>query len=193
MLLCRRQRRKSPQILAPSSLGVFLAGIQTITCVIVVCESYIRKTLFLERRLANKKDTRRASPKYPSPFSVSEPVLSAVEGRLRGKKCSHHEILRPRMMHHQRRSTLLRLQQKPRGQPHSHILLRLQQDEQLRLILQIRARRIPKRIPRPAILLMEQIANRRRILARNPQLLAHRLMMQLRQPLRRLHAQPVQI
>src|SRR5258708_31362449 len=97
------------------------------------------------------------------------------------------------MMHYQRRCRLLRLEQKPRSQPHPHILLRLQQRKQLRLVLQIRASRIPKRTPRPTILLMKQIANRRSILARNPQLFAHSLVMQLRESRRGLHTKPMKI
>ena len=105
----------------------------------------------------------------------------------------HHKILSPGMMHHQCRSTLLWLQKKSRSQPHPNILLRAKQSKQLRLIFQIRASWIPKRIPRPAILLMKQIANRRSILARNPQLLPHSLMMQLCQSLGGFYAQPMQI
>ena len=75
----------------------------------------------------------------------------------------HHKILSPRMMHHNRRRALLRLQQETRSQTHAHVLLRLEQREELCLVLQVRTRRIAERIPRPAILLMKEIADVRRV------------------------------
>ena len=69
------------------------------------------------------------------------------------------------MMHHDRGSALLRLEQESGSQPHSDVFFRLEQGEELGLILQIGARRISEGIPRPAIFLMEQIANFRRIVA----------------------------
>src|SRR5207253_9950243 len=67
----------------------------------------------------------------------------------------NHEVLRPRVMHHNRRRRLLRLQQESAGQPHSHILLGMKQRKQLSLIFQIRTRRIAKRISRSTIFLMK--------------------------------------
>jgi hypothetical protein len=91
-----------------------------------------------------------------------------------------HKILCPGMVHHDRRSRLLRLQKKPTGQTHSNVLLRMKQSKKLRLILQIRASRIAKRLPRAPILLMKQIANVRRVLPTNPQLRPHNFMVKLR-------------
>ena len=51
-------------------------------------------------------------------------------------------------------------------------LFRFQQGKQLGLVFQVRARRIAKRIPRAAILLMKQIAQARRIVAANAQFFA---------------------
>src|ERR1700733_2210202 len=97
------------------------------------------------------------------------------------------------MMHHDSGGALLRLKQESRSQAHANIFFRLEQSKQLGLILQIRARRIAERISRSAILLMKQIANLRSVFPRNPQSLAHLLVMKLRQRLRRLYAQSVQI
>src|SRR6266403_549146 len=88
---------------------------------------------------------------------------------------SYYKILRPGMVDHNRRRTLLGLEQESAGQPHADVLLRLEQRKQLRLILQIRTRRIAKRIPRSAILLMKQIANVRRVFAGDASLFAHLL------------------
>src|SRR5208282_1611995 len=84
--------------------------------------------------------------------------------RLGDELVLHHKILSPLMMHHNRRGALLRLQQEPRSQPHAHVLLRLEQREQLCLVLQIWTRGIAEGIARTAILLMKQIANVRRVL-----------------------------
>src|SRR6266446_8812763 len=64
----------------------------------------------------------------------------------------HHKILSPRMMHHNGRCTLLRFQQEARSQPHAYVLLRLEQREELCLVLQIGTRWIAERIARAAIL-----------------------------------------
>jgi hypothetical protein len=97
------------------------------------------------------------------------------------------------MVHHDRRSRLLGIEKERRSQPHAHILFRLEQCEQLRLILQVRARRITERIARPALLLMKEVANLRRVFPGNPQLFAHFLVMQFGERLGGLHAQPVQV
>jgi hypothetical protein len=73
------------------------------------------------------------------------------------------------------------------------ILLRLQQGKQLSLILQIRAGRIAKRIPRSAIFLMKQVAYVRGILPGNTQLFAHLLVVKFGQGLSGLDAQSVEI
>ena len=69
----------------------------------------------------------------------------------------------------------------------------MQQREQLGLIFQVGARRIAERIARSLILLMEQIANVRRVLARDAQFLAHCFVKIFRQRFRRFHAEPVKI
>jgi hypothetical protein len=55
-----------------------------------------------------------------------------------GPYASDHEIFRPGMMHDNRRSALLRLQQESGSQTHPDILFRLKQSKQLGLVLQAR-------------------------------------------------------
>ena len=69
----------------------------------------------------------------------------------------------------------------------------MQQREQFRLIFQIRTRGVPKRISRPAIFLMKQIADMRGIVPRDPQFFAHILVMQFSQSLGSLHTQPMHV
>jgi hypothetical protein len=69
----------------------------------------------------------------------------------------------------------------------------MQQREQLRLVFQIRTRRISKRIARSAIFLVEQVANVRRVLAGNSQVFTDLFVQILGQRLRAFNAQPVQI
>ena len=59
---------------------------------------------------------------------------------------------------------LLGLQQEPGREPHADVFFGMEQRKQLGLIFQIRARRVAKRVARAAILLVEQIANVRRVL-----------------------------
>ena len=56
---------------------------------------------------------------------------------------------------------------------HADVLFRLQQLEQLRLVFQVRTRRIPKRIARSTILLMEQIVDPRRVIPGKAKLFAN--------------------
>src|ERR1022692_4622183 len=93
----------------------------------------------------------------------------------------HHEVLRGGVVHDNGRGALLRIKQEPGGQMHTDVFVRMQQREQLRLVFQIGARRVSKRVARSAILLMEQIANVRRVVARDSQLLANLLVRQLGQ------------
>src|SRR5690348_17195370 len=89
------------------------------------------------------------------------------------------------MVYHDRRGGLLRLQQEARGQAHANCLFRLEQLEQLGLVFQVGARWITERVARATVFLMEQVADFRRILTRDAQLLPHVLVMELGQRLRR--------
>ena len=71
------------------------------------------------------------------------------------------------MVHNQRRGGLLGLKLEPRRQSHSDVLLGMKQREDLRLVFKIRTRWITERVARPAILLMEEVADSRRVLALN--------------------------
>src|SRR6185312_2927900 len=73
---------------------------------------------------------------------------------------SHHEILRTVMVHHHRRSRLLRFNLERVGQRNPDFF-RMQNREELGLILEIRTRRIPKRVARAAVFLMEKISDPR--------------------------------
>ncbi len=79
------------------------------------------------------------------------------------RRLLHHKILGARMMHHYRRRTLLGFQQEAGSQADAYVLFRLEQGEELGLVLQVRTGRIAEGIARAAILLMEEIANVRRV------------------------------
>lgn len=72
-----------------------------------------------------------------------------------------HEIFRRRMVHDDGRGGLFGVEKKAAGQVHAHGLLRVEKLEELRLVLEVRARRITERISRAPILLMKQVADSR--------------------------------
>src|SRR5689334_10753387 len=96
------------------------------------------------------------------------------------------------MMHNDSRSRLFRLQLKllrkcdidPR---------RIEQRKKFLLILEPRASRITKTVTRSLILLMKQLRQDRRIITRDAELFAHPLVPELRQRLRTLHAQTMEV
>ena len=96
-------------------------------------------------------------------------------------------------MHHNRGRRLFRFQQESSRQLYADILLGVQQGKQLGLIFEVGTRRIAERITRSLIFLVEEIADMRRVLARDAQFLAHLFMQIFCQRLRCLYAEPVQI
>src|SRR5689334_18020218 len=103
------------------------------------------------------------------------------------------EVLRARMMYHDRARRLLRIELVSRRELHSHRLLRLQQREQLHLVRQIRTRRISEGEARAAVLLVEEVADVRRVFARDAELLAHALVVILGEGFRGLDAEAVEV
>ncbi len=85
------------------------------------------------------------------------------------------------------------IQQKSCRELHADVFVRMQQRKQLCLVLQIRASGIAERVARSAILLVEQVPDVRRVVARHAQFLANHLVREFGQRLRRLHAQPVKV
>src|SRR5436309_2158445 len=85
----------------------------------------------------------------------------------RNQPDSHYKVLRLRMMHHECRRGLLRLELETGRQSHADVLFRLEQREDLDLIFQVWTRRVSKRIARAAIFLMEEVADAGRVLAAN--------------------------
>jgi len=77
------------------------------------------------------------------PLFSGNPVLH--DSRAASPK-SHHEILRLGMVHNDGRGRLFRLHVKTAGQPHVDRLFRFQQGKDFCLVLQVRARRITKRV-----------------------------------------------
>ncbi len=120
-------------------------------------------------------------------------LLDTNVGDISSSPLLNHKIFRAGMVDHDGRSGLLRLQQEAGGQAHADIFFRMEQREQLGLVLQIGTCRIAERIARAAILLVEQIANVRRIFSRDAQLLAHLLVEIFGQGFGGLDAEPVQV
>lgn len=94
----------------------------------------------------------------------------------------HYKILRARMMHHNRRGTLLGFEQEAGSQAHADVLFRMEQCEEFGLILEVRARRISKRVTRPAIILIKEITNLGRVFGGDASFFAHLFMMELARP-----------
>src|SRR6185437_2510615 len=128
--------------------------------------------------------------------SIGSPARIVPESLCRSRRAdciptaSHHKILRTGMVHHHRRSGLLRFNLERVGQRDPD-LLRMQNREQLGLVLEIRTRRIPKRVARAAVFLMEQISDPRRILRADSKLLANLAVHVLGERLSSFHAEPV--
>ena len=95
------------------------------------------------------------------------------------------------MMHNDRRRRLLRVELKFLGQLDADTL-RLEQFEKLRLIFEIRARRIAKTVTRALISLMEQLRELRSIAARDAEFFANALVPHLGQCLGRFDRQSVE-
>src|SRR3954454_5559587 len=68
------------------------------------------------------------------------------------------------MMHHDRVRALLGLEVELLRQAHADVLLWLEEAEDLGLVLEVGARRMPERVARPAVLLMEQVGDARQVL-----------------------------
>src|SRR5687767_14408524 len=90
------------------------------------------------------------------------------------------EVLGRRMMHHQRGRGLLGIQLVAAGEPHPDGLARRQDAEEHLVLLDVRTRGISPRVAQPALL-------------PDAQLLADAAVDVLRRPLRRLHAEPMQV
>ncbi len=97
------------------------------------------------------------------------------------------------MVHHNRRRTLLWLQQISCRQPHTNVLFRMQQCEEFRLIFKIRASWITEAISRSTVLLMKKIADVRRIVIRDSQLRPHQLVVIFGERFGGFHAESVQV
>src|SRR5579863_2093023 len=97
------------------------------------------------------------------------------------------------MMHDDRRGALLRLKQESRRESYADVFFGPEKSEELGLILEIRTGRIAERVARPAIFLMEEIANLRRILARDCQFITHLLVMQFGERFGGFHAETMQV
>jgi hypothetical protein len=71
----------------------------------------------------------------------------------------HHKVLGLRMVDDNGGCRLFRLELEARGQVHADCFLGMEQCDNLRLVFQIGARRISKRVARAAILLVKQIGD----------------------------------
>lgn len=76
-----------------------------------------------------------------------------------------HKIFCCRMVHYNRRRTLLRFQQESCSQAHADVFFGMEQRKQFCLIFQVRARGVAEAEARTAILLMKEIADVRRVVA----------------------------
>ena len=82
-------------------------------------------------------------------------------------------------MDHDRRGRLFGLELEGFRQADADVLLRIEQGEQLSLVFEVRTRRIAERIPRPAVLLVEEVTDARGIFAGDAEVFAHGLVMKL--------------
>jgi hypothetical protein len=90
------------------------------------------------------REYRRYSPDFNLRI-MQERCLRVASGWY-ALKSLRHEILRRRMVHHDRRRALLGFEEKSRRQFHADVFLWMQQSEEFRLIFQVGTSRVAKAV-----------------------------------------------